>query len=202
MKHAIVLAHPSTTSLNAAIARAYAESLAHHGHEVLVRDLYRMRFDPCLKAAEIPGPRAPVFRKDVVRERERLADVDVFALVYPFWFNAPPAILKGYIDRVFGMGFGFKPAFGGNEPTLTGRKLISISTSGAPDHWVRDTGALSTLTWLFDRHLSGTCGLSVVDHLHFGGIVPNITEESVADILHQVRAAAGVHFRSHPSQAA
>lgn len=202
MKHAVIVAHPGRTSLNAAIARTYAEAVGRLGHEVVVRDLYRMRFDPCLKASEIPGPKAPVFRPDVVRERARLADVDVFALVYPLWFNGPPAILKGYIDRVFGMGFGFRPGFGGTEPALTGRQLLSFTTSGAPDFWMRDTGALSALTRLFDAHLGGTCGLTVVDHAHFGGMVSGLTEEAVGDVLAKVRTTAAAHFRPHPPQVA
>ncbi|TAJ73604.1 MAG: flavodoxin family protein [Phenylobacterium sp.] len=202
MKHAVILAHPARKSLNAAIARTYAEAVRQLGHEVVARDLYAMRFDPCLKASEIPGPKAPVFRPDVLREREGLADVDVFALVYPLWFNAPPAILKGYIDRVFGMGFGFVPAFGGTEPNLKGRQLISFSTSGAPDSWMRDTGALSGLMSLFDAHLGGTCGLKVVDHNHFGGMVSGITEEAFAEVMTKVRTSATAHFRAHPPRAA
>lgn len=202
MKHAIILAHPSRQSLNAAIAETYRGVVEHLGGEVIVRDLYAMRFDPCLKAAEIPGPKAPAFRPDVRRERALLADVEVFALVYPLWFNAPPAILKGYVDRVFGMGFGFKPGFGGTEPALTGRKLISFTTSGAPDFWMRDTGALSALMRLFDAHLGGTCGLTVVDHVHFGGMVSDITEAAFDEVMAKVRTVATAHFRAHPSQAA
>ena len=201
MKHAIILAHPSRKSLNASIAQAYRKAVEHIGDEVIVRDLYAMRFDPCLKAAEIPGPKAPVFRPEVRRERELLADVDVFAFVYPLWFNAPPAILKGYVDRVFSMGFGFKPDFGGTSPALAGRKLISFTTSGAPDFWMRDTGALSLLMRLFDAHLGGTCGLNVVDHIHFGGMVSNINQEAVDEVLAKVRTVATAHFRAHPFQA-
>lgn len=202
MKHAVILAHPARKSLNAAIAKTYAEAAERLGHEVILRDLYAMRFDPCLHASEIPGPGAPRFRPDVVRERERLADVDVFALVYPLWFNAPPAILKGYVDRVFGMGFGFAPAFGGTEPGLQGRKLISFTTSGAPEFWMRDTGALSALTRLFDAHLGGTCGLTVVDHAHFGGMVSGITQEAFEEVMAKVRTTVAAHFRSHPPLAA
>lgn len=201
MKHAVVLAHPARKSLNAAIAEAYREAVERLGHEVLVRDLYAMRFDPCLKAAEIPGPKAPKFRDDVLRERERLADVDVFAFVYPIWFNTPPAILKGYVDRVFGMGFGFGPGFGGTEPKLTGRQLISFSTSGSPDHWMRDTHALSGLTQLFDAHLGGACGLKVVDHAHFGGMVSDISQEAFDAVIGKVRTTAASHFRAHPPTA-
>ncbi|WP_293900279.1 NAD(P)H-dependent oxidoreductase [Phenylobacterium sp.] len=58
MKHAIVLAHPSRKSFNAEIARTYREVVERLGDETILRDLYAMRFDPCLKAAEIPGPKA------------------------------------------------------------------------------------------------------------------------------------------------
>jgi len=198
MKHAVLLAHPARKSLNQAIADTYAQAAAKLGHEVIVRDLYRMRFDPCLKASEIPGPGAPKFRADVLRERALLADVEVFALIYPTWFNTPPAILKGYIDRVFGMGFGFKPDFGGTQPALAGRRLISFTTSGAPDFWMRDTGAIAALKRLFDNHLGGTCGLNVVDHLHFGGMVSDLRPEVVEEVFGKVRTAVAAHFRPHP----
>lgn len=198
MKHAVILAHPARRSLNRAIAEAYVAAVGRLGHEAVVRDLYAMRFDPRLSAAEIPGPRAPKFRPDVRRERELLADAEVFVFVYPVWFNGPPAILKGYVDRVFGMGFGFAPTFGGTEPRLTGRKLISFSTSGSPEAWMRDTGALPGLMRLFDSHLAGVCGLAVVDHVHFGGMVSGLTPEAVDEVLAKVGAAAAAHFRPHP----
>ena len=153
------------------------------------RNLYAMRFDPCLKAAEIPGPRPPRFRADVVRERAELQDVDIFTFVYPLWCNGPPAILKGYVDRVFSMGFSFEPAFGGTDPRLGGRQLISFTTSGASDSWTHDTGALDALKLLFDSHLSGACGLSLIDHVHFGGMVSGITPEAYAEVIDRVRSS-------------
>lgn len=190
MKHAVVLAHPASGSLNAAIAQAYAETVRGQGQTVVVRDLYAMGFDPCLKAEEIPGPGEPRFGPDVQAERAELADADAFVFVYPIWFNGPPAILKGYVDRVFGMGFGFRPAFGGTEPALTGRRLISFTTSGAPDAWMNQTGALEGLRRLFDAHLAGTTGLTVADHVHFGGMVSGITEEAFAEVIEAVRRKA------------
>jgi NAD(P)H dehydrogenase (quinone) len=198
MKHAVVIAHPKARSLTASAAAAYAEAATALGHTVIVRDLYQMGFDPCLKASEVAAAGVVRFEADVVAERAVLADVDVFCFVYPFWFNAPPAILKGYIDRVFSMGFGYAPGLGGTEPLLDGKKLISFSFSGAPDEWVRDTGAFQALTTLFDRHVAGVCGLQIVDHVHTGGIVPNMTEEAVADVLAKVRAAVRTSFTGPP----
>jgi NAD(P)H dehydrogenase (quinone) len=194
MKHAVIVAHPDTHSLTRSIAAAYAASVSALGQKVVMRDLYGMGFDPCLKAHEIPKSAGVRFAADVVAERRLLADVDVFVLAYPFWFNAPPAILKGYIDRVFSMGFGYEPGRAGSEPLLDGKKLISFSLSGAPDHWVRDTGALQALMTLFDRHLCAMSGLQMVDHVHTGGIVDNMTQEAVDDVLASVRRAVDAHF--------
>jgi len=187
MKHAVILAHPKPDSFCAAIARTCVEHLRATGHEVVLRDLYGLDFDPRLKAEEVPTPDGPHPVADVVAERRVLAEVDSYIFVYPFWFNAPPAILKGYVDRVFSMGFGYVPGPGGPESRLDGKTLLSISTSGAPEHWVDTTGALKALMTVFDLHLSGVCGLRVIDHKHFGSIVPNMTAESGADILDQVR---------------
>ena len=190
MKHTIILAHPSLDSFNAAMASTYADAVRALGDEADVRDLYRMKFDPRLAADELPW--APSFspHADVQAERLALADTGVFVFVYPLWFNAPPAMLKGYVDRVFGMGFGYEPGPGGNEPGLDGRKLVSLTSTGAPDHWVNQTGAVATLRHAFDDHLAAVCGLTVIDHINFGGIVPGIRPDAVATLLEAVRRLA------------
>lgn len=194
MKHAVIFAHPKPDSFTATIAQTYAQAARDLGHEVVVRDLYGLGFDPCLKAAELPGPGGYAPAADVKAERAVLQDVDVFAFVYPLWFNAPPAILKGYVDRVLSMGFGYEPGPMGVESRLDGRRLISFSSSGAPEDWVRDTGALTALSTLFDRHLAGVCGLIVVDHVHFGEVVPNLTEEWVETHRAKVRETVRAQF--------
>lgn len=194
MRHAVIIAHPNPKSFTHSVARAYAAAVVAQGHTVFERDLYAMGFDPCLKREEIPTGESYRTAPDAAAERQALADIDVFAFFYPWWFNAPPAILKGYVDRIFSTGFGYRPDFGGTKPMLTGRRLISFSSSGAPDSWVRQTGALSGLIAVFDRHLAAVCGLQVIDHVHLGGVVPDITEESVEGLLAEVRAAVAQAF--------
>lgn len=194
MKHAVVLANPKTTSFCAAIARTCMETLDGLGHQAVLRDLYAMDFDPRLRADEIPAvtPYRPA--PDVVAERTLLAGVDSFIFVYPFWFNAPPAILKGYVDRVLSMGFGYAPGADGGAPLLTGRRLTTFSTSGAPDRWVDSTGALKGLIQGFDQHLAGVCGLTLDGHHHFGGIHSMLAEPAAADMLNTVSAKLTAAF--------
>ena len=185
MKHAVILAHPNPESFNAAIARRCVLTLENLGHEAVLRDLYAMDFDPRLKREEVSaahGRPAP----DAVAEQVVLAKIQSFIFVYPFWFNAEPAILKGYVDRVFNEGFGFKSGFRVSTPLLTHRYLTTLSTSGAPDHWVESTGALTALMKTFDLHVAAVCGLTLQDHIHFGSIGPNLDADAANTVLDEV----------------
>jgi len=197
MQHALIVAHPNPSSFVASLATAYGEAAEALGHKTIMRDLYGMGFDPCLKADEIPTSAGFAPREDVVAERLILADVDVFALFYPFWFNTPPAMLKGYLERVFGMGFAYGKGRTGNEPLLAGRKLVSFTTSGAPTEWVMKTGAWQSVRNLFDEHVSAVCGLTVVDHVHFGGVVPGVHGDVVARHRQTVMDAVARQFGPH-----
>jgi NAD(P)H dehydrogenase (quinone) len=189
MKHAVIVAHPNFSSFTMSVAKTYCEAAGARGHDVILRDLYRMNFAPCLEVAEIPKPGGFLPGPDVVAERELLAQVDVFAFIYPLWMNAQPAMMKGYIDRVFGMNFAFGPGRGGNIPLLKSRKMISFTSSGAPTEWVVSSGAWSAVQKLFDEHFATVCGLTLVDHVHFGGITPGMRADFASSQLNRVRAA-------------
>jgi NAD(P)H dehydrogenase (quinone) len=130
----------------------------------------------------------------VIAEREILKDVDVFALFYPLWLNAQPAILKGYLERVFGMGFAYRREGSANVPMLKGKRLISFTNSGAPTEWVIQSGAWQAMRTLFDGHFAAVCGLEVVDHIHFGGVVPGIRADSVKADMSKVAKVFEKHF--------
>jgi NAD(P)H dehydrogenase (quinone) len=191
MKHAVIFAHPNRRSFTASVADAYVAAVEAMGQSAVCRDLYGMNFDPRLSSDELPFGGTFKPRADVVAERDILKDVDVFVLVYPLWLNAPPAMLKGYLDRVFGYGFAYGNAA---EPLLKGRKLISFTSSGAPLHWVRQTGDFDALQTLFDRHFASVCGMEFVEHVHAGSIVPGIREDAVLSRLKGVRDFVANHF--------
>ena len=194
MKHAVILAHPNPESFNATIAKAYCKAVIARGHEARLRDLYAMNFDPRLQASEIPGPKGFTPGEDVQAERKFLSQADVFVFVYPFWINAAPAILKGYMERVFGMGFAYKPGKGGIEPMLTGKKMLSFTSSGAPVEWVKKTGAWDAARKLFDEHASLITGMTVVEHVHFGDVIPGMRADAVERCIGSVQKTAAKYF--------
>lgn len=175
MKHAIIVGHPDPDSFTMAMAKTYADCLSARGHTMVQRDLYRLNFDPRLKLSEMPNRPDWAPAPDVAAERQLLKDVDAFAFVYPLWFNSPPAIIKGYIDRVFGAGFGYGQLHaGGHDPLLTNRHLIHITASGSSSAWLSEQGAAGSVRTLFEDNFGHVCGMRVRPHIHFDNIVPGL----------------------------
>ena len=106
MKISIILGHPRAGSFNHAIAETVKGILEENGHCVDFHDLYRERFDPVVPATEISADS----KLDSVVEvhcRE-IAEADGIVIVHPNWWGQPPAILKGWIDRVLRAGVAYK----------------------------------------------------------------------------------------------
>jgi NAD(P)H dehydrogenase (quinone) len=194
MEHAVIAAHPARRSFTMAVASAYCEAVKAKDQRPILRDLYRMNFAPTLDADELPRAGGFSPGPDVVEERAALARVGVFAFVYPFWLNSQPAMMKGYIERVFGLGFAYGATGGCNVPLLTSRKMISFTSSGAPTEWFAGTGSFDAARKLFDEYFAAVCGLEVVDHIHFGGLVPGVRPDVVSRHLDRVRDTVAKHF--------
>jgi NAD(P)H dehydrogenase (quinone) len=194
MQHAVIFAHPGTSSFTASVADTYAAAAQRLGHSVLRRDLYQIGFDPCLKAGELPRDDSFLPAPDVVRERALLKSCDVFAFVYPLWLNSPPAIIKGYMERVFGFGFAYGAGGHSSNPLLQGRRLISFSSSGAPSSWVSETGAYDAVRRLHDTYFAELCGMTALEHVHSGGIRSGASEFYIQARLEEVSAAVTRYF--------
>ncbi len=195
MKHAIIVGHPDPNSFTLAMAQRYAETVSALGHEHVTRDLYRLDFDPRLKLSELSDRPNWLAAPDVETERKTIGNADVFVFVYPLWFNAPPAIVKGYIDRVFGAGFGYSQLRAGRQkPLLAGRQLISITASGSSAAWLNEQGAWVSLRNLFDDYLGRVCGMRVRPHIHFDSIVPGLKKRWVDTNLKTLETRTQEYF--------
>jgi NAD(P)H dehydrogenase (quinone) len=195
MKHAIIVGHPDPDSFTMAMAKAYTDALPVPVHTHVLRDLYRLDFDPRVRLSEIADRERWTPAPDVIAEREMLRDADVFAFIYPLWFNSPPAIIKGYIERVFGAGFGFAQKHGGGmTPLLTGRQLVHISASGSRLAWLNEQGVWSSLRTLFDEYFGTLCGMHVHPHIHFDSIVPGIEQRWINENLNTLQTKVRDYF--------
>jgi NAD(P)H dehydrogenase (quinone) len=106
MNVSVILAHPNKRSFNHAIAGTAVAALNANEHTVFFHDLYAEGFDPILTHAEIPrdAPLDPV----ISRHCEEIAEADGIVIVHPDWWGQPPAILKGWVDRVIRPGVAYR----------------------------------------------------------------------------------------------
>jgi putative NADPH-quinone reductase len=141
MQVLVVLAHPNEDSLNHTVAERACAALRSSGHEVHLLDLYALGF----RAAMSPDERAkyhsdaPILDQMVAEHAALLGQAEALVFVYPTWWSSVPAILKGWIERVFVPGVGFRfNAAGKVRPGIPHvRHVIGISTYGSPWSYVK-----------------------------------------------------------------
>ena len=133
MSRALVLfAHPCAESFSAALHARVVEALAGRGGEVDDCDLYAEGFSPLLTEAERRGYHdEEANTAPVAAYVERLRAADTLVMVFPVWNFGYPAILKGFLDRVFLPGVSFRLVDGKVKPNLTHiRRLAAVTTYG------------------------------------------------------------------------
>ncbi len=106
MRISVILAHPDPTSFNHSIAAATIDTLKNHGHEVFFHDLYAEHFDPILPAEEIRKNSALPPR--IQQHCSEISRADGIIIIHPNWWGQPPAILKGWVDRVIRPGVAYE----------------------------------------------------------------------------------------------
>jgi len=102
----VILAHPNKKSFNHVIAATTTEILKQNGHDVNFHDLHEENFDPILPYNEFPkDARLPV---EIEKHCKEIAVADGIVIIHPNWWGQPPAILKGWIDRVIRPGVAYE----------------------------------------------------------------------------------------------
>jgi len=161
MKALVIVGHPDPASFNHALATAVCDTLEKNGHHVTFHDLYAEGFDPILTSREIPED-GPV--PDAIRAHcDALQSADGIVIIHPNWWGQPPAILKGWIDRVVrpGVAYCFEAGDGGEGlpvGLLKARAAVVFNTSNTPDE--REQSAFGDpLEAIWKRCVFDLCGV-------------------------------------------
>ncbi|CKG62736.1 oxidoreductase [Streptococcus pneumoniae] len=128
----IIYAHPNPSSFNAAIFNHVQKGLQETNHSVTVLDLYKEQFDPVLVFNEEKKRRDLVNEEETARYRTLVEEADTLLFIYPIWWWGMPAILKGFIDRIFVAGFAYKYEGAPPKGLLQGKKAWVINTLDSP----------------------------------------------------------------------
>lgn len=146
MRLLVVFCHPDPDSFGAAIHRTACDALRAAGHELRIIDLYAEGFDPVFTREEKRSYLTDTAQNiaGVVSHVEALRWAEGWVAIYPTWFYGLPAMLKGWLDRVWLPGVTFQVATA-KKRTIRGelqniRRFIGITTSGSPWWWLRVIG--------------------------------------------------------------
>ncbi len=175
----VILCHPHPGSFNQAVAERVLRTLKRLGHAALFHDLYKEGFDPVLPDAELS--RGTSFDETVLRHIEEIEAAEGLVIIHPDWWSQPPALLKGWIDRVLRPGVAYEfegPEFMKKEKKalLAGKKALVFCTTDKgqeeePSKSGRLAGGPSLLEELWLEGVFRYCGI----------------EEAACHILHDLR---------------
>jgi NAD(P)H dehydrogenase (quinone) len=158
-------------------------------------DLYRMGFNPALSAHELtPTSAEHPACADVAQAQDEIRAADTLTVIYPLWWMSMPAMMKGYIDRVFARGFAYESSQGIVHGLLAGKKAVLVTCSGAPLPLLVRSGNWNAVQVLQDTHIFRSAGFELLEHLHFDEIAPSLTNVVSAQHMERVRSCARQHF--------
>ncbi|WP_374572289.1 NAD(P)H-dependent oxidoreductase [Phenylobacterium sp.] len=182
MRVLIVHAHHEPKSFNAAMTDTAVRTLRAAGHEVVVSDLYAQGFDPVSdrrnfttvadaavlkqQAEEALASAEGGFAPELAAEIEKLDWCDVLILQFPIWWLGPPAILKGWIDRVFAVGVAYGGGRWFDRGRLKGKRAMCAVTVGGGADVYSDRGvygAIKNILYPLHRGVFAFTGLEVVE---------------------------------------
>ncbi len=155
----IIYAHPNPNSFNAALRDVAVGTLSRAGHSILLSDLYTMRFNPVLGARELLGDLS-----DIQPEIDKVRRADLLLFQFPDWWYGMPAIMKGWIDRVFAFGFAYDDQHSFENGLLRGKKTMLSMTVGAREDYFRQAPQRDLLRVLEPIHygIFAYCGMEVL----------------------------------------
>lgn len=195
MKVSVILAHPDYKSFNHAIAGTVVEQLKTNKHDVCFHDLYAEQFGPLLPADEIPQD--ALLPNTIKAHCEEISEADGIIIVHPNWWGQPPAILKGWIDRVIRPGIAYEFLEGDSgegvpRGLLKAKAALVFNTSNTmPEREQKLFG--DPLETIWRNCVFGLCGVSVFFRRMFGVVVTS-TDAERKQWLEEVRAAINRFF--------
>lgn len=204
----IVYCHPEPGSFVGAMANTARETLQQQGWEVSFSDLYAKNFNPVAHARDFASRRHPAYlvysleqrhaletdtlAPDIAAEMEPVLRADLLILVFPvFWFSMP-AMLKGWVDRVFlsGRFYGGRRVY--DHGGMVGRKAMVVTSLGGREHMFGPGSIHGELGMGMLRHILqgslGYVGYGVIEPF-IAYHVPYVTEEARGGMLVSLRQA-------------
>ena len=185
----IVYAHPNPRSFNRALLDVVDATLRERGHVTRIHDLYHMQFRAVLDGEDLLRNWRGDLAVDTRREQDALRWAQGLVFIYPIWWFGPPAILKGWIDRVFTRKFAFDFGPSGMRGLLTHERALVLNTLGGDEATYQREGWQELLVRPMAEGILGACGVRQVVYRAFYQ-VPTVSPVERQAMLAKVRELA------------
>jgi NAD(P)H dehydrogenase (quinone) len=192
MKILVVYAHPNPASFNHALLDQFNQGLQAAGHEAEILDLYALGFNPVLSAADLAALPQGKIPPDIAAHQDRVARAEGLAFIFPLWWSSLPALLKGWIDRVFSLGFAYDFREGGPVGLLKHRKALLITTCGGDQAFFDQSGIRQAIQTTVDLGVFAFTGIAQVQHEFFYNVVQ--TDPATRGKYLEQAYSLGLHF--------
>ncbi|WP_395575808.1 NAD(P)H oxidoreductase [Streptomyces sp. BK79] len=185
----LVTTHPRPDSLTAQTSAHLHARIKDGGGTVDVLDLYAEEFDPRLTPVDEPdwADREKRYSPEVRAHMERIEAADDIIVVFPVWWFGPPAVLKGWIERVWNYGF----AYGRSRPRLAGKRMRWLGLAGGSSADYHEAGLDTAIDTQLRVGISEFCGITDAEvHLVHDTELSGIPEASRPDRVRKILSAA------------
>ncbi|MCR4285204.1 MAG: NAD(P)H-dependent oxidoreductase [archaeon] len=182
----IIVGHPKRNSLSSSISKSYYEGAVSSGNLVKELHLRDLKFDPILWDGYSNDTH---LESDIKKSQKLIKWADHLVFIYPVWWHTMPALMKGWMDKVFLPSFGFKYEKGMRKPTrlLTGKTAEIIKTSGGP-WWLHGLpGPTDNLLWKFGTFGFMGIKMKLFGVTHFSKIRIGMSNERFEKIMKKAR---------------
>lgn len=133
-QHVIIYAHPNPLSFCNGILNTIIETLKKRNSKYILIDLYKDNFQPVLKAEDFIAINQNTVLSDVFKYQKIIKNNNTFTFIFPLWWVSMPAILKGFIDRVFSYNFAYNKDKNGKICALLNNKKVNIIITMGNSH--------------------------------------------------------------------
>lgn len=191
MKYLLINSHPYEGSFNANAAKAFTEPAKQKGHSVKEIDLVEDGFNPVMTSADLNAWRQGKSIDPMVPQYQKaIEEADVLVFMFPIWWGAMPAVLKGFCDKVLLPGWAYRYGEKGEMiGQLTSQKAIVVTTMQTPTEFFEEYFK-NPVNGAFIKDTLQSCGIAVDEYMQIDQIVSggaDYTESKIKEIEELVK---------------
>ncbi len=182
----IIFGHPSPDSFNGAILKTIQNKLTDKRYQIISKNLYQLNFNPVLTLDDLKKMENSSVAGDIAIEHNDIKWAKNIILIYPIWWAGQPAMVKGWIDRVFSPGFAYAPQEDGTINGLLSDKTVMVfTTTSSSEESMIESGMAVAIEKTMMEGIFGACGVGSMLYKNLY-VVPTATEAEKNKMLVEI----------------